>query len=315
MKLFLHIGLPKTASTFLQATFARHDRIGYLGRPYTQENRSFNQLQYAFDGAWDPVEFADGLAQWRSGFTDQSALVISDEMLAGFPAYNFINRSMIADRLAQSIPDAEIILYLRNQRDLLLSLYNHYVKIGWITHPLDTRFVTAPGTGMSLTEWQNGKHDWNRSRRFIDNRSFCSVEHFRFSTLLALYHQRFAKVHVFLFEDLQCNLSSHLNRLGTIMSVTDLGQAAEDLDSAKNASLSDADLVLQLATNRLSDFRPKVLKHVLVPLVAMQHRDVPARARRHVDDVLQQANLMEDNKSINVRYNLGMEHHAGYALA
>ncbi len=315
MKLFLHIGLPKTASTFLQATFARHHSIGYLGRPYTQENRSFNQLQYAFDGAWDAVEFADVLAQWRSGFTDKSALVISDEMLAGFPAYNFINRSMIADRLAQSIPDAEIILYLRNQRDLLLSMYNHYVKIGWIAHPLDTRFVTVPGTGMSLTEWLNGEHTWSRSRRFIDNRSFCSVEHFRFSTLLALYHQRFAKVHVLLFEDLQCNLSSHLNRLGAILSVADLEQAAGGLDSAKNASMSDADLVRRLATNRLAGFRPKALKRLLIPIVAHQHRRVAVEARQYVNDVLRQSDLAEDNKSINARYNLGMERHEGYALA
>ncbi len=315
MKLFLHIGLPKTASTFLQATFARHDRIGYLGRPYTQENISFNQLQYAFDGAWNADEFADGIANWRSGFADKSALVISDELLAGFPAYNFINRSMIADRLAQSIPDAEIILYLRNQRDLLLSLYNHYVKIGWIAHPLDARFVTAPGAGMSMTEWLNGKHEWNRSRRFIDNRSFCNVEHFRFSALLALYHQRFAKVHVLLFEDLQCNLSSHLNRLETIMSIADLGKSAEGLDAVKNASMSDADLVRRLATNRLSDFRPMMLQRLLIPILTKQHQHVPVQARQHVVEVLRQSNLAEDNKSINARYGLGMEHHEGYALA
>ena len=56
-------------------------------------------------------------------------LLISDESFSGKPiGFGYINRSLIAERLAQVFPEAEIILFIRGQQNIILSQYNMWVK-------------------------------------------------------------------------------------------------------------------------------------------------------------------------------------------
>ncbi len=53
-KAFIHVGLPKTATTFLQEKiFPRLSNTTLISRPYTQQSKAFNQLQYADDCHYD----------------------------------------------------------------------------------------------------------------------------------------------------------------------------------------------------------------------------------------------------------------------
>ena len=94
-------------------------------------------------------------------------ILISDELFYGYPRYNFINRSSIAKRISETIPDAEIILILRNQEDLILSLYNQYIKARTVYMKLDRSFISSPGSGYDLTDWNSGIKVFDLKKRYI----------------------------------------------------------------------------------------------------------------------------------------------------
>lgn len=315
MRVILHIGLPKTATTFLQGRFASCDEVAYVGRPFTQENQAFNRLQYADDSLFDAGELRRTVDDLAARYSQRKVLVLSDEMWAGFPFWGFSNRSMVADRLAKALPHAEVLLYLRNQHDLIRSLHNYYVKIGWFSGPLDADFISAPGDGFAAQAWMQGERAWRRSRRYIDNRSVCSVEHFRYSRLLALYHARFAKVHVRLYEDLARDTDAHVLGLGNLLGVPGFAVSSPTgAQGAVNMSLENERLLEQMVRNRLRSVDSSLARRLLRPGMLRACHRAQARSTHHLRELLQLSALAEDNHTVDTRYALGMQAHTGYAL-
>ncbi len=315
MRVILHIGLPKTATTFLQGRFASCDEVAYVGRPFTQENQAFNRLQYADGSLFDAGELRRTVDDLAARYGRRKVLVLSDEMWAGFPFWGFSNRSMVADRLATALPHAEVLLYLRNQHDLIRSLHNYYVKIGWFAGPLDADFISGPGDGFAAQAWMRGERAWRRSRRYIDNRSVCSVEHFRYSRLLAIYHERFAKVHVRLYEDLAHNSEAHMLGLSDLLGGPRIAEpSSENAEGAVNVSLADERLLEQMVCNRLQGVDSSLARWLLRPRILRACRRAQARSTYHLRELLQRAALAEDNHTVDTRYALGMRAHPGYAL-
>lgn len=311
----MHIGLPKTASTFLQGRFASCGDVAYVGRPFTQENRAFNSLQYADDCLFDGGELRRTVDDLAARYSHQRVLVLSDEMWSGFPFWGFSNRTMVADRLAAALPQAEVLLYLRNQHDLIRSLHNYYVKIGWFSGPLDADFISSPGDGFAVEAWLEGERTWRRSRRYIDNRSVCSVEHFRYSRLLALYHERFAKVHVRLYEDLAQDSEAHVLGLSEVLGAPGFAELPQErAEGAVNVSLASEPLLEQMVRNRLQGVTSPLAQRLLGPRLLKECRRAQARCTHHLRDLLQGAALAEDNRCVDARYALGMQAHSGYAL-
>ena len=61
-KHYIHIGLHKTGTTFLQnRIFSLFTNLIFLTRPYTQQNNAFNKLQYADDSLYDGDEVQNEL--------------------------------------------------------------------------------------------------------------------------------------------------------------------------------------------------------------------------------------------------------------
>lgn len=140
---FVHIGLPKTASTWLQELFAGHPEICFVYKP-----KFFH---------WDDC-FLRGKDFYLSLFKPNSASKIildSDEQYSvgirhgsfGWDccykpqhfkefakrAREFFlppDRELIAKRIYQTSPSAKIIMVLRNQPDWLISRYKHYLIKG-----------------------------------------------------------------------------------------------------------------------------------------------------------------------------------------
>ena len=136
-KIFIHVGLHKTASTYLQERiFPLFQNLTLVSRPYTQQNEAFNKLQYASDPLFSSKQFSKELNLIQESDNNRKIL-ISDENFSGLPYYNFINRGIIAKRLSSLIPDAEIILFLRGQESLVRSHYNQAIKKGWFSNRLD----------------------------------------------------------------------------------------------------------------------------------------------------------------------------------
>ncbi len=196
----IHVGLPKTGTTFIQnEVLEKSDQIFYVGRPYTQEGRAFNMIQYCDDTLYDEAAVRDEINALKRR-AEGRKIVISDEMLAGSPLFGFRNRSSIARRLHRYFPDARIVVCLRNQVDILASYFRQVTAVGWNGSVLDERYVHGTGNGLSFDAWQE-EADWDKSRRFVSHHSMMSMAYFKYSTLLDLYDQLFDDVTVLLYED------------------------------------------------------------------------------------------------------------------
>lgn len=312
LTIVLHVGLIKTGTTFLQdRVFPAATGLTFVSRPYTQESPGFNTLQYADPSIYDPSLIAREIDAIRAR-SDGRPIVISDELLSGYPFYNYMNRALIAERLAAVLPDAQVAVVLRSQLDLLLSIYNQYVKIGWYHGPLNDDFLSAPGPGATLEGWFDGERRIEHSRRFIRNRGVCNVEHYRFSRLLDLYDRHFARVHVFLYEDFAASNAAVIDRLSEIVG-TDLPSPRVDPARPANPRLDDRRLEQVRIANKLEVVglrRRSLVSRVLARGAAALGRDRTGDSERHVRRLLGEVAMADDNRRVDEAWGLGMSRHA-----
>lgn len=179
MPLFVHIGLHKTATTYLQVdVFPRLRGINYIDGndpallPWKRRMYMQDPLIFDVDQARD--EIVDRMKGVRS--------LLSTEALSGSPMGQYLNRDIILQKLKAMFPNAKIILGLRAQQDIIWSLYKNYVRKGG-TCRLD-QMLDPYGTSLG--------------RDFID------LDSFRYGPYLDRISSLFGRenLHVLLFEDL-----------------------------------------------------------------------------------------------------------------
>jgi hypothetical protein len=143
VKVVLHIGIHKTASTLFQnELFSQIDNSLFLNRPMAEPFK--NYILYADDFEFTPTtayEIFQGILKKQFIKREFSQVIISDEEFYGNPFLGAVDRKRIMDRLIATFGEnMKILMLLRNQVGLLASLYNQYVKTGG-TASLD-RFLT-----------------------------------------------------------------------------------------------------------------------------------------------------------------------------
>jgi hypothetical protein len=246
-KIFIHVGLHKTASTFLQEKlFPALTKTTYVGRPYTQQNEAFNKLQYADKSLYDPQYIQKELEKIKG-----DSILFSDELFSGIPECNYLNRSTIADRFSELFPEAEIILFIRGQADILLSHYYQSVKIGNTHHAIDS-FVWRPQNEYTYEMYQQNQMRWDLRSRYYNHFSLnVHPDHFLYCDLIDLYKKRFKKVHVFLYEEFCKKPADVVQRLEEILE-DKANIALEDLSKKQvNLRLKDNDIKIRRFENRL----------------------------------------------------------------
>lgn len=235
---FIHVGLHKTASTFFQTeVFPYFEDTICLTRPYTQQSRGFNKLQFADDTVYQPEELKLELEQINK---PNKNIIISDECLSGEPHTNYLNRSSIANRLSEFFPQAEIFLFLRGQKDILLSLYNQYVKMGG-TEPIHD-YIWLPKENYTYDMYcsEEKRNYWKKSTRYYNHLAKnINPQHFLYYNLIEMYHKYFQQVHVFLYEDLRHNPQQVITRIQNILRQPLKQNKNNFLFSKKNQKLSD----------------------------------------------------------------------------
>lgn len=237
-KVFIHVGLHKTASTFLQEkVFPVLTQTTYVGRPYTQQNEAFNKLQYADDSLYHPNCMLQELEKIKG-----DRILFSDELFSGIPESNYLNRSTIADRFQALFPEAEIILFIRGQADILLSHYYQSVKIGNTHHGIDS-FIWRPQREYTYEMYQRNKLQWDLRSRYYNHFSFnVHPDHFFYFELINLYTNKFKNVHVFLYEDFCRKPAEVVRRLADIL---------EDKVNLPSDALSSKTVNLRLEGNAI----------------------------------------------------------------
>lgn len=208
--------MPRTATTFFQTRFfPQLPDISYYGLPYTQINPAFNRMLFEDESMFQPAVFRNEL----EGLSGEKIL-LSNENFVGQSLYlNYSNRTSIAHRLHDAMPGATVILFLRNQSELLKSLYlislqdretaslsefirfdpPEYTLQQYRLHPKVDLFDYAPFDTYHASEYAAG---------------------YRYTPLLELYTQLFPRVEIFLYEDFRKNPESVFRRLETVFETT-----------------------------------------------------------------------------------------------
>lgn len=231
----LHIGMPRTASTFFQKeVFPNLNDFNHLGVNQTHYSNAFQRLLYQDESRYNETEVKASL-DWLEG----ENLVISNELFVGQSLFMAsTNRTRNARRLKKLFPKAEVVLFLRNQADLLESLYSIGVYSGYTVKPEEyIRFDNEP---MDST-----------NPLYPTFTTMEQTEQYFYSYLLRIYQDLFDKVHVFLYEDFTANPSEFIQQFCRKLDL----QLRENIDFLKraNSSLSARQLEYLRKTNSLKE--------------------------------------------------------------
>lgn len=132
-KIVLHIGLHKTATTTLQEQFFPECEGVRLFTTKDRQMKSF--VEYVVKK--DPLYFKseDAHAIISAAVSNKKINLLSNELLSGPPYAGAIDRgldhrSTILSNLGKVFPEAKVILVLRRQDSLAKSFYRQYLKSG-----------------------------------------------------------------------------------------------------------------------------------------------------------------------------------------
>ena len=126
----VHIGLHKTGSSLLQRALFSEPKLGFLQPTHKAEllNNAF-VLRDPGEPA-DPVT-VDALYRWRDeAMAHGKVLALSHERLSGYPASGGYDQLEIASRIREAFPNAKVLIVIREQRSVLLSMYLQSISDG-----------------------------------------------------------------------------------------------------------------------------------------------------------------------------------------
>jgi hypothetical protein len=159
-----------------------YDREGFLLSPYESNIEAIS---------------AAVMAIHKSRDFGGSIPVISDERLSGNPHSGGFDSRQIAERIKAAFPEAKILCVIREQRDMILSAYYQYLRIGGV----DTvdKYLT---------------------RRYDGRRPGFSPAHFRYVELIAHYRDLFTpgRVLVLPYELFKTDARQFLKKIGDFVS-------------------------------------------------------------------------------------------------
>lgn len=136
----VHVGLPKTGTTWLQDHLFANPKLGFWGAAPgedtpKQQAKALGRLLYLDaqgrlmgEDDFDAAAIRDQLGH----VTVPNGLVpvVSNERLSGHVLSNAFDRGILARRIKDVFPRARIFLAIREQRSMILSSYFQYLKYG-----------------------------------------------------------------------------------------------------------------------------------------------------------------------------------------
>jgi len=247
----VHIGYHKTGSTWFQKELYPHcSSHRYVPRRRVQEALLMDTA-FGFNAGRARRLLEDGF--------DGRQLLLCEEELSGNPHSAGMRGSFskdLAERIHSTLPDAHVLIFIRNQVDMAAALYRHYVREGG-TH--------GPSRYLRPDSWRTDAH------RHPFKFPLFSLEFLQYQGLIAYYRSLFGegRVHVFAFEafrqDAKGFVAAFANRLAI---QADLAQ----LDyRPSNAGLSRNALVIARFLNRFT-YRSLIDKQWIGPLISNKLR-------------------------------------------
>jgi hypothetical protein len=144
----IHIGFPRSASTWLQTClFQPEQGFPQIMDPVSAHMNFIESPVFTFRPEkvekWMAEKIGASGPKWPKGATP----VITQEGLAGKIFGAGYNGKEIADRIKTVLPEGKILIVIREQKAILLSLYNLYIKwglphsLGQLLNPIEPRIA------------------------------------------------------------------------------------------------------------------------------------------------------------------------------
>lgn len=307
-RVFLHIGLHKTATTTLQRQFfPQVPNLHYLGLPQPNVRQFIDRVAKQDPIYFDPQQAADLLQLHQSDKT----IMLSEESLSGPPfsgerELGLDHRKSVLDNLHAVFPKAGVILVLRRQDGYAVSMYRQYLKFGG-TKTME-RFYGLDTEGDRLGIFSQDRLNYQPYVRYL--------------------HDLFSgRVQVLLFEDFVRNPDSFFGKLESFM---DMPLPRPTLSKTNATRLGPVGLEITRRLNFLfrSIHNPGGLvagtpmlrkgKFAWVNPMPLLHDRWPGKGRLPKDSTIQRLagmlleRNMESNRMLDQTYCLGMDRHGYY---
>ena len=228
MPLLIHIGYPKTASTWLQQTLFNSAEAGFESPlSVLQIKEAFFMVnEYMFSSAQTNTQFENDI----NAVLDRGNIpVISDEWFSGNQVTAEYQGRIMADRLHDTFPDALILIVLREQKSMILSSYREFVKTG----------------GSFPIEEYTGQGAFREGFNPV-----CRLDHLKYDLMIEYFQQKFGKDRVVVMphELLWSDPEEFYNRLCERCGARGNFRVRE---SAQNVGVLGAELILRRMLNAL----------------------------------------------------------------
>lgn len=231
-KLLIHVGYHKTGSTFWQKNIFRAENINLLDRAEVQ-HELLQPSVYEFS----KKHFNDWLSQ---RLVPNQLNVISDEELSGNIHTYGNGRSItfeMIERLSEiEVADVYILMFIRNQVDMIDSCYRQYVK---------------RGGSCSFNNYVNPKGLGSHRHRFPR----FSLEHFRYDDVISHWYRKLDKesVLIYTYERFKQSPDEILKDLSQKLSIPLTSFSTE---KQANKGLSNVSITLARISNRMFNDDP-----------------------------------------------------------
>ncbi len=168
-ELVIHVGYPKTATTWFQETVIKDPASGFLV-PWDDAPGfamdAFSLVNSFHDDAnWARSFFEEGLRRCAG---KPGIPIISQEALTGQPLNRQYNARYVADRLHAAFPRAKILIGIREQKSFAVSLYRMYIKL---LGAIRSRSSWAPETNRPASRRSCAQITWSTTGSWATTRS------------------------------------------------------------------------------------------------------------------------------------------------
>ncbi|MEO8394555.1 MAG: sulfotransferase domain-containing protein [Chloroflexota bacterium] len=226
--MLLHIGLHKTGTTWLQVHLFRDSVVGFanLFSPAELNHLMIYTPTFGYDGESVRAEIERRSEEARSRGLYP---VISNERFSGSPEHGGHDSQYVADRLKQLVPDARVLIVIREQKSMALSFYKQYI---WTGGHLALKYYLRPSSD-------------SHGEMFL-------IEQLEYDRVIAYYQKLFGRENV-------CVLAYELFRQSPAAYVSAIAQFC-GLSLPADAPVTT---LYKERTNRsLSPFQTRVTKHL-----------------------------------------------------
>jgi len=283
----IHIGYHKTGTTWLQKTLFSVNSEAFIplapnGKPKYFGNYFFSDPEGHLLSPFQSNKqvILEEVETTLRGLDLQGKIpVISNERLSGNPHSGSFDSKIIADRIKKCFPNAKIFCVIREQKDMILSTYFQYLKIG--------------GTD-SLKAYLTRKYD--------ERRPGFSFESLKYENLISYYHQLFSPEDVLVlpYEMLNRKPVDFVQRIGSFVSVKideNLFNPEVKYNTRAESPITQRFPALNLFCRKSSVNAYSPLSFpIFSKLIQATNRLFPGKSRYHIEKVIQQIEQIIGNR-------------------